>query len=162
MTDQAFDSVADARCRVLVLGSFPGVQSLRERRYYANPRNQFWALMTSVVGVDLVALDYDDRLAALIARGVGLWDVVATAQRKGSLDSALRNIEPRNLRILIDGLPELRALAFNGAAACAVGQKQLGADLAIRRICLPSSSPAHTIGVAMKTTAWHKLAEFLD
>ncbi len=48
--DQAFDIVADAQCRLLVLGSLPGVRSLREQRYYAHPRNQFWQLMTPVAG----------------------------------------------------------------------------------------------------------------
>ncbi len=161
MPDEAFDLVADARCRVLVLGSFPGAQSLRDRRYYANPRNQFWHLMSPVVGVDLVPLAYDQRLAALVARNVGMWDVVANANRVGSLDSALRDIMPRDLRAVMARLPDLRVLAFNGATAFRIGQRQLGPDAGVECVLLPSSSPAHAIGLAAKARQWARLAESL-
>jgi len=161
MADQAFDLVADAGCRVLILGSFPGVRSLREARYYAHPRNQFWALMSPAVGIDLVPLAYEQRLAALVARGVGLWDVVATARRTGSLDSALRDVRARDLRAVAGGLPGLRVMAFNGAAAFAIGQRQMGQGTDIELVSLPSSSPAHTIGLAAKAAAWCRLAAYL-
>jgi hypoxanthine-DNA glycosylase len=161
MPDQAFDLVADARCRVLVLGSFPGVRSLREARYYAHPRNQFWQLMSPVVGIDLVPLSYDQRLAALVAQRIGLWDVVATARRSGSLDSALREVQPRDLRAVAAGLPDLRAMAFNGAAAFAIGQRQMGQGSGIDLLSLPSSSPAHTIGLSAKAAAWRALTSYL-
>lgn len=162
MPDQAFDLVADARCRVLILGSFPGVTSLREQRYYAHPRNQFWDLMTAVTGIGLVPLAYADRLAALVARGVGLWDVVATARRAGSLDSALRDVAPRDLKAVAAGLPDLRVMAFNGNAACNIGQRQLGQGAHLECLSLPSSSPAYTIGLAAKTVAWRRLSAYLD
>lgn len=38
--------------------------------------NKFWHLM-SVTGAELVPLAYEARLRALLAHGVGLWDVVA-------------------------------------------------------------------------------------
>jgi len=161
MPDQAFDLVADARCRVLILGSFPGVRSLREARYYAHPRNQFWQLMSPVAGLDLVPLAYDERLAALVARRIGLWDVVATARRAGSLDSALRAVQPRDLRAVAAGLPDLRAMAFNGATAFAIGQRQMGQGTMVELVSLPSSSPAHTVGLAAKAAAWCRLAAYL-
>ncbi len=159
--DQAFDIVADAQCRLLVLGSLPGVRSLREQRYYAHPRNQFWQLMTPVAGCDLVALGYDDRLAALRARGIGLWDVVASARRVGSLDAALRDVTPRDLRAVSHRLPLLRAMAFNGAAAFRIGQRQIAAETKIALIPLPSSSPAHTLPLADKRLAWADLSRWL-
>jgi hypoxanthine-DNA glycosylase len=162
MPDEAFDLVADAGCRVLVLGSFPGAQSLRDRRYYANPRNQFWHLMSPVVGVDLVPLAYDQRLATLVSRYVGLWDVVDSANRAGSLDSALRDIMPRNLGAVIARLPDLRVLAFNGATAFRIGQRQLGLDAGVACVLLPSSSPAHAIGLGAKSQHWARLAESLE
>jgi hypoxanthine-DNA glycosylase len=160
MTDQAFEPVADARCRVLVLGSFPGVRSLQERRYYAHPRNQFWQLMSPVVGVDLVPLGYADRLAALVARGIGLWDVVGTARRAGSLDAALRDVATRDLRALAGRLPLLAAMAFNGGAAFRIGQRQLGPEPGLALVALPSSSAAYTLPLAAKLAAWSRLADW--
>lgn len=158
----AFDMVADEHTKLLVLGSLPGRKSLAERRYYANPGNQFWRLLAPVVGVDLVALDNPGRLAALLGAGVGLWDVVGSARRFGSLDSALRDAEVRDLRTAIEGLPALRAMAFNGAAAYRIGVSQLGDAPPVALIPLPSSSGAHAVGIAAKQPAWGRLSAFLD
>ena len=157
----AFPLVADEHCRVLVLGSLPGVRSLREGRYYAHPRNQFWQLMSPVVDVDLPPLPYPDRLAALVACGVGLWDVVASARRIGSLDAAMRDATPRDVRAAAANLPKLRVLAFNGAAAFRIGQRQLGNPTIWPAVALPSSSPAHTVSLATKAAAWSGLREYL-
>jgi len=77
--------------RLVVLGSFPGVASLRAQQYYAHPRNQFWPLLSALWDIDLVGLPYAQRLAESSARGLGLWDVYASCRRAGSLDSAIRD-----------------------------------------------------------------------
>jgi TDG/mug DNA glycosylase family protein len=157
----AFDRVADAQTRLLVLGSLPGRQSLAAARYYAHPQNQFWRLMSPAAGVNLAALDYAERLRALLAAGIGLWDVVGSARRRGSLDTAIRDAAPRDLKAAIAELPSLRAMAFNGAAAFAIGQRQLGAEPGVALIPLPSSSAAHAIGVEAKRAAWDRLGDWL-
>jgi hypoxanthine-DNA glycosylase len=157
----AFDRVADARTRLLVLGSLPGRQSLAAGRYYAHPRNQFWALMSPAAGVDLAALPYDDRLTALLAAGIGLWDVVGSARRRGSLDTAIRDRTARDLREAVGALPGLRAMAFNGAAAFTIGQRQLAGVSGLALIALPSSSSAHAIGLDAKRPAWDRLVDHL-
>ena len=83
MIKRSFPPVTDARTRLLVLGSLPGDRSLAAARYYAHPQNQFWRLMSAVIARDLVALPYEERLAALRDRRIGLWDVVASATRPG-------------------------------------------------------------------------------
>ena len=156
----SFPPVVDARTRLIVLGSLPGEESLARGQYYANPRNQFWALMSGVVGADLVPLGYDARLQALLRAGVGLWDTVAEARRKGSLDGAIRDHSPNALHELAARLAELRAFAFNGGKSAAIGRKALR-DTALRLIPLPSSSPAYTMPFAEKQTAWMKLRDVL-
>lgn len=158
----SFPSVAAAGARLLVLGSLPGDRSLAERRYYAHPQNQFWRLMSTVVGRDLPALDYADRLSTLTQAHVALWDVVAHARRPGSGDAAIADPHANDLVALIATLPDLRAIAFNGAAAHRHGRPALGkhADrLAI--VVLPSSSPLHTVGLAAKRPAWAALRAFV-
>jgi len=159
---RSFPPVVDAATRVLVCGSLPGDRSLAAARYYAHPQNQFWALMSPVIGSDLVALDYDARLAALLASGVGLWDVVAMARREGSGDSAIRDLTGNDIAALAASLPELRAIAFNGGTALKHGLRQLGAAAAgYAVVALPSSSPLHTVGLAAKAPAWDRLREHL-
>ena len=118
---RAFAPVAGRGTRLLILGSLPGAASLRAGQYYAHPQNGFWRLIGAVIGRDLAALPYPDRLAALPPAGVGLWDVIASAERPGSVDAAIRDPEPADLAALVAGLPALRAVGFNGATAARSG-----------------------------------------
>lgn len=120
---RAFAPVAGPGTRVLILGSLPGVASLAAGQYYAHPRNAFWRLAGAVIGADLAGLAYDARLAALRGAGLGLWDVIASAERVGSLDAAIRNPERADVAALVATLPDLRAVAFNGAKAAAIGRR---------------------------------------
>jgi hypoxanthine-DNA glycosylase len=156
----SFAPVVDARTRLLVLGSLPGEVSLAQGQYYAHPQNQFWRLIGAVIGRDLAPLPYDERLQALLAAGVGLWDVVRSARRAGSLDTAIRDHEPNALPSLCTALPDLRAVAFNGGKASTVGRRALIKGPAL--ITLPSSSPAHTPAYAQKLTQWEVLRGYLN
>jgi len=147
--------------RVLVLGSLPGERSLAEQRYYAHPQNRFWHLIGGVIGQDLAALSYDQRLAALLQAGVGLWDTVASAQRSGSLDAAIRDAQHNELAELAASLPRLRAVGFNGATSARIGMPQLR-ESGLALIRLPSSSPANAaIPLVEKEKLWAVLADFL-
>ncbi|MDE2405915.1 MAG: DNA-deoxyinosine glycosylase [Sphingomonadales bacterium] len=162
--DRDFGLAAEAPpdTRVLVLGSLPGRASLRAAQYYAHPSNHFWRLMAAVIDrADLPALAYRDRLAALHAARVGLWDTVDSAVRPGSLDAAMRAIAPRDLAAFVAGLPALRAVAFNGSASARIGRRQL-AGTALALVDLPSSSAAHAaLPFAAKLARWRELAAFL-
>ncbi|MFZ4165826.1 DNA-deoxyinosine glycosylase [Brevundimonas sp. NPDC058933] len=157
-----FDPVVDDRTRVLILGSLPGDASLRAAQYYAHPRNAFWPLMSSLLDEALPALAYEERLHRLRAHGVGLWDVIASAERAGSLDAAIRSPEAADLRGLTAGLPELRAVAFNGGLAARTGRRILTDLDGVALIDLPSSSPAHARPFEEKARLWSVLAPYLD
>ena len=158
---QSFAPVVDRGVRVLVLGSLPGEQSLALARYYGNPRNQFWALIGAVIGRDLVGMGYEARLQALLAAGVGLWDTVGSARRVGSLDGAIKDHVANDLDALVEELPELRAVAFNGGKSASIGMKQLAGRRDLALVPLPSSSPAFTLPFATKRTAWLGLRDYL-
>ena len=146
---------------MLVLGSLPGEKSLAAGQYYAHPQNRFWHLMSSVVGMDLQPLAYEARLQALLAAGVGLWDTVASAERTGSLDAAIRSPEHNALFDLTASLPALRAVGLNGATASRIGTVLL-AQTGLALVPLPSSSPAYAaMKLAEKQRLWLKLREFL-
>lgn len=146
---------------MLILGSLPGEASLAARHYYAHPRNLFWHLAGHVIGRDLAPLDYPERLAAVQAAGIALWDTVASARRAGSLDAAIRDAEHAPLAELAGSLPDLRAVAFNGRKASAIGRPQL-AHARFALVDLPSSSPAYAaMPLADKERLWATLADFL-
>ncbi|MDT9599964.1 DNA-deoxyinosine glycosylase [Sphingosinicella rhizophila] len=158
---RSFPPVADERTRLLVLGSLPGEESLAQGRYYAHPRNQFWKLMGAVIGSNLDTMDYRERLKTLRDAGVGLWDVVGSATRKGSLDTNIRGHQPNPLAELTASLPHLAAVAFNGGKAATIGTKLL-APAPFALVPLPSSSPAFTLALAAKNDAWIRLRTFLS
>jgi hypoxanthine-DNA glycosylase len=147
--------------RLLILGSLPGAVSLAAGRYYAHPRNQFWRLMETVIEAPLTGLDYQERIAQLLDRGLGLWDTVAAARRRGSLDADIRLQEASDLKSLAATLPELRAIAFNGGTAARIGRAQLGERAHYDLLDLPSSSPALTRPLAAKAEAWGALRPYL-
>lgn len=153
--------VVDPLTRVLVLGSLPGEVSLQRAQYYGHPRNLFWALIGDVIGRDLVELAYEERLAVLLDAGIGLWDVVASATREGSLDAAIRDHQANDLARLVADLSHLRAIGFNGGMSARIGRGQLaGSDLHL--VDLPSSSPAYaSMSFAAKGERWRELARYL-
>ena len=157
-----FPPVVDAATRLLILGSLPGEASLAAARYYAHPRNQFWLLVGEIIGIDLVSLGYEERLRRLQTAGIGLWDVVASASREGSLDMRIRGHVPNDLASLADGLPDLRAIAFNGSTAARIGRRMLAARGSLRLIDLPSSSPARTLPLQVKLQTWRTLRTILS
>jgi len=164
MTDRkaSFAPVIDAGTNILILGSLPGEASLAAAQYYANPRNQFWRLVSAVIGLDLVPLEYDVRLEHLRAHGIGLWDSIGSATRRGSLDTAIRNVEANPLAMLVSSLPALCCVAFNGAKSASVGGLQLAGMEGFTALRMPSSSPAHaTLTFEAKLTRWMELRKFL-
>jgi hypoxanthine-DNA glycosylase len=144
--------------RVLVLGSFPGAASLAAGQYYAHPRNQFWKLVGALVGEDLYALPYAERLPRLLAHRFGLWDVLAACEREGSLDSSIRKPAANDFARLRHLCPELETVGFNGQASGKFAAQF--AEHGYRTVVLPSSSPAHmAMTFAQKLGLWRQLIE---
>lgn len=155
--------IARSDARLFVLGSLPGDASLAASRYYAHPTNQFWRLLGFAIGEELALVDYDQRLERLAERRIGLWDVIASASRRGSLDQAIRDVQHNRIERLLHDFPDLRAIAFNGSTASAVGRKLIGdPPQNIALIDLPSSSAANTRPLAEKTAAWSQLRQFVQ
>jgi len=167
---QGLAPVADARTRALVLGSFPGLRSLQQQQYYAHPQNQFWPLLQALwpeypqPGRD----DYAGRCEWLLARGLGLWDVYASCEREGSLDSAIvRGSEvPNPIGDWLTTHPQVAAIALNGGKAADAFRRHirptLPDDTAPATFALPSTSPAHAaMGLPALVDAWRVIAPFL-
>ena len=145
--------VIGPQTRLLVLGSFPSVASLRAQQYYGHPRNHFWPILSALWGVDLVALPYEQRLAEVRRRGLGIWDVYAACRREGSLDSAIEAPELNDLASLRERAPALQALAHNGGESARAMRFTRALGLPVYR--LPSTSPANASwSFERKLAAW--------
>ncbi len=148
--------------RVLVLGSMPGRISLKKKEYYAHPRNDFWKIIFSLFGNE-PPKGYQKKIEISLARGIGLWDVLKTCKRKGSLDTEIREGELNNFDEFFPSYPNLRAIVFNGKKAGNLFQKnQTYLPGNIKCFFLPSTSPAHTIRIEEKIKAWEKIKIFLE
>ncbi len=157
---RSFDPVIRPDARLLICGSLPGARSLAAGLYYAHPQNQFWRLIGAVIEAPLTELGYEERLAALGDVGIGLWDVVASGRRRGSLDGAIRLHETHDLAELVSAHPMLRAIGFNGGTAFRIGAPLL-AGTNVDLVILPSSSPAYTLSFERKLEQWLKLRSYL-
>lgn len=155
--------VARSDARLFILGSLPGDASLAARRYYAHPTNQFWRLLGIAIGEELQPISYDERLERLADRRIGLWDVIASASRRGSLDQAIREAEHNRVEHLLRDFPDLEVIAFNGSRAATLGRKLISnPHRAVTLIDLPSSSAANTRQFDEKARSWALLGTFIQ
>lgn len=139
--------------RVLILGSFPSVQSLRHSEYYGNPQNHFWKIAEALFAIDH-RLPYRDRIASLTDHHIALWDVVRTCTRRGSADEEIREPLFNDIGGFLAAHPTVRFIVLNGATA---GRYFHRMNLAPAReyVVLPSTSPANTrYTLAEKIKAW--------
>jgi hypoxanthine-DNA glycosylase len=148
--------------RLLVLGSFPGVASLKAQQYYAHPRNHFWPILSAIwclEGADaLQNRPYVERLPVVRRHGLAIWDVYAACQREGSLDSAIAAAELNDLTGLIQRVPTLQAIAHNGGESAR--HMKITASLGLPVSKLPSTSPANASwSFERKLAAWRQAFE---
>lgn len=163
----SFAPIADAAARILILGSMPGVESLRAGQYYAHPRNAFWRIMGDLVGAG-PELPYAKRTQQLRRSGIALWDVLAACIREGSLDAAIdeESIIANDLLSFLAQHSRITHVFFNGATAerCFARHVQPALEagtLQLQR--LPSTSPAHAaMDYARKLQAWRGILKPLE
>jgi len=142
---RSFPPVADKHATALILGSMPGKESLKQQQYYAHPQNSFWKIMGDLVGAH-PTLSYPQRLHALTAANIAVWDVLHTCEREGSLDSDIEQEEANDFVAFFARHPHITRVYFNGAKAeqsfkkFVLGKQKLPPLEFVR---LPSTSPAH-------------------
>jgi hypoxanthine-DNA glycosylase len=147
--DAGFPPIVGRRPHTLILGSLPGQRSLQEQQYYAHPQNAFWKIVAEVFGA-ASTLPYTRRVKTLTAHHIALWDVLAAAERPGSLDSSIVHATARanDFAGFFRAHPQIRRVFFNGRKAEELYRRfvlpGLGNDFEeLNYECLPSTSPAH-------------------
>ena len=167
VASEGFAPVTSAGMHVLILGSLPSRKSLEIQQYFANPLNTFWRIMANVVGFD-PGISYQARCCALTKRGVGLWDVLASSVRPGSLDSAidLHTAKANNFPELLVQHEDVKLMCFNGQKSRKLFDRlvaQATPDLQkCELLTLPSTSPAHAaMSFEEKLRRWSVIGPYL-
>lgn len=151
---QCFSPILGALPHTLVLGSSPSVISLEKNEYYGNPRNAFWPILNDVFNGNGFK-NYLDKKEFAMQNRIAIWDVVATCNRSGSLDSAIKDVEVNPIEDLLMSNPSIKTVLFNGATA-AKFYKQYVKYYPYRTefFTMPSTSPAYTIKYEKKLRDW--------
>ncbi len=141
-TKSSFTPISDSSTTILILGSLPGDKSLELAEYYGHPKNRFWKIISAITDNE-IPITYSEKKLLLLNNKIGVWDVVHKANRKGSLDSAIEDVEPNDLNSFIASHRNLKVIGFNGQKAEALFIKFFKINTALKYISLPSSSPAN-------------------
>jgi len=157
--------LVSSKTRLLILGSFPGVASLQAKQYYGHPQNQFWRVLSAILGdiygfsfINTGASSYQVRSDWLLSKKLGVWDVYASCQREGSLDSNIRQAVLNDFSTLRTLCPDLQAIAHNGGESFKHAKHTQNLGFPVYR--LPSTSPANASwSFERKVTAWQDVFE---
>jgi hypoxanthine-DNA glycosylase len=162
----SFPPVVDADSRILVLGSMPGVASLRAYQYYGNPRNYMWRLLYALFGAGREPDPaYENRLAFALGNGIALWDAIASCEREGSLDSDIKEAIPNDIPGLLRQYPQIKLIVCNGTKSFSELNKHFGKhpEIAGRKVLrMPSTSPIPTRdyrGFEDRLATWRAITE---
>jgi len=159
----SFQPIINKHSRVLILGSMPGVESLKLQQYYANPRNQFWKIIYALFDSEPNP-DYGERVSFIKSKQLAVWDVIENCYREGSLDSKIREEKVNDFRSLYKAFPNLESVLFNGGKAYETYKKWLGfkeiPNLTFHK--LTSSSPANTKKYEEKLREWGVIGDLLN
>lgn len=149
MVKKGFKPVINKDVKILILGSCPGDKSIQEQQYYAGHNNHFWKILSKIINFDLCLISYNQRLDVLLNNNIGLWDVMYSCERKGSLDSNITKSVLNDFSKL--ELPKLKLILFNGKKS--YHYKDL-IKLNVSKRLLTSSSGANTIPIQDKIIRW--------
>ncbi len=93
---ECFGPIFDSNSKILILGSMPSIKSLEDSFYYMHPTNRFWSIIAEIT-CSPFPKTIEKRKKLLKDNGIALWDVIYKCRRKGSLDSAIKDVEPNDL-----------------------------------------------------------------
>ncbi|MES2509471.1 MAG: DNA-deoxyinosine glycosylase [Pseudomonadota bacterium] len=150
--------IVSVKTRLLILGSFPGVASLQSQQYYGHPQNHFWKILQALWPQDALPADYAARCEWLLAKKLGVWDVYASCEREGSLDTDIRHALLNDFTLLPALCPKMAAIAHNGGESFRHSKHTLALGVPVHR--LPSTSPANASwSFERKLAAWREVFE---
>lgn len=108
-----FEPIYDQNSRILILGSYPSIQSVQKGFYYAHPQNRFWKILSKILEVDFLSLSPVEKKEALLKKRVALFDIVYQCEIIGSKDETLTDVMTQDLSGLF-GNTKIEKILLNG------------------------------------------------
>jgi len=150
----SFCPIVNDETEILILGTMPGVASLKKQEYYAHPRNHFWKIIYTLFCTLPISEIFEEKIKLLQANKIGLWDVLENCERKGSLDNHIKNHKENDFETLFNEYPNIRKIIFNGKESNRYFIKRFGKIKGITYYVMPSTSPANTMSFENKLKIW--------
>ncbi|AMS28000.1 hypothetical protein AEM51_00350 [Bacteroidetes bacterium UKL13-3] len=170
MEIKCFNPIADNQATVLILGTMPGLASLKAGQYYGHPDNLFWDIIFRVCIPDwrndeLVSADYETKIKLLRTNRIAVWDVLQFCDRKGSLDKDIINQIHNDFIQFFQKYSQIKTVFFNGKKASEYFEKNKS-ETAISDnrvfITLPSTSPSNTTNSFYVLKEWLQIRNYLN
>ena len=156
----SFPPLISEDSKVLILGSVPGIKSLEMQEYYAHPQNKFWRILFELFEEEFTT-DYCEKIKLLKKYKIGVWDVIDSCERKGSLDTEIKNENHHNILKLLEDFPSIKVIFCNGQKSFKTLNKIVPNQLELPIFVLPSTSPAYTIPYEKKLQEWSVIRSYL-
>ena len=159
---KSFAPIVNNNSNLLILGSLPSDKSIAENEYYGNKTNQFWDIIRLVFGAKKIPFqDYHEKIQFLEKYHIALWDVYAAAQRKGSLDSDIKQGTYNDLKKFMKQYPNIKKILVNGKQAEKAFEQYLKKeDIDYAYQYVPSSSSANRRYTVLEKVDYWKEAIF--
>lgn len=167
---KSFDAIENNECRILILGTMPGNDSLKTNQYYAHEDNLFWDVIFRVCDKnwkcdELVDRDYETKKRLLLTNKIALWDVLKSCNRKGSLDKTIRNAAHNDFKSFFKKHPEIKQVFFNGKKAQEYFDDfKNETEIFTGRTftLLPSTSPSNTMNSFYVLKEWMRIRNYIS
>ena len=151
---QSFEAIVNENTKILILGTIPGIASLNNQEYYGNPRNHFWRIIFNHYKIEDSPIIFEEKIKFLLSKNLGLWDVLKSCERQGSLDIAIKNQTENDFDSFFEKYTNIETLIFNGKESHRFFYKKYGQIKGITYYVMPSTSPANTMSFTNKLQLW--------
>ena len=153
----SFPPIVNDQTEILILGTMPGAMSLLKQEYYGHKQNAFWKIMYNVFSTIPVAEKFEEKINMIQRHNIGLWDVLAYCERKGSLDIHIKNAEENDLNGLLENFPKINKILFNGKESSKYFYRKFKEAEGFTYHVMPSTSPANTMKFTDKLASWRQV-----
>jgi hypoxanthine-DNA glycosylase len=170
MEIKCFDPIAESDATVLILGTMPGITSLKTKQYYGHRNNLFWDIIFRICipewkSDELVSADYETKVKLLLKNQIAVWDVLQFCDRKGSLDKEITNQIHNDFESFFQQYPSIKTVFFNGKKAEEYFEiHKSSVTISYNRVfvSLPSTSPSNTTNSFLILKEWLQIRKYIN